>query len=61
MRLFTRFFVVSLFVVILFTGCDEGMSQPIKEVVPPPETPTNLEKATADMVIPFLLYNIPFA
>lgn len=49
MRLFTQFFVVSLFAVILFTGCDEGMSQPIKDIIPPPETPTNIEKATADM------------
>ena len=49
MRLITQLSIVCLFLVILFTGCDEGMSQPIKEVIPPPETPTNLEKARTDM------------
>ncbi len=49
MRLIAKLYVVSLFTVILFMGCDQGMSQPIKEIIPPPETPTNLEKATADM------------
>ncbi len=49
MRLFTQFLAISLFAVILFTGCDGGMSKPIKNVIPPPKTPTNLEKATADM------------
>lgn len=49
MRLIAKLYTVSLFLVILFTGCDQGMSQPIKEVIPPPETPTNLEKASADM------------
>ena len=49
MRLIAKLYVVSLFTIILFTGCDEGMSQPIKEIIPPPETPTHIEKATADM------------
>ena len=49
MRLIAQLFVVNLFLVILFTGCDDSMSQPIKDVVPPPETPTHLEMARADM------------
>lgn len=49
MRLIVKLYVVSLFLVIPFTGCDEGMSQPIKEIIPPPETPTHIEKARADM------------
>ena len=49
MRLIAQLCVVTLFLVILFTGCNDSMSQPIKEIIPPPETPMNLEKAQADM------------
>ncbi len=49
MRLFAKLYVVSLFLVILFMGCDEGRTPPIKEVILPPEKPTHIEKARADM------------
>lgn len=50
MKLIAQLYVVSLFTVILFTGCDQGMRQPVMKVIPPAQTQTNIEKARADMV-----------
>lgn len=47
MRLLTLLIVLLLCVSALLTGCDQGMKQPIMEIITPPQSP--LEKAQAAM------------